>query len=80
MRTFIIFVLIAALVFVSDRLVRIENQRYALIVGMCQRDGERLPVGLDRECLQAVQTRTSWAWQLYYGLTNPVPSVPLRSE
>jgi hypothetical protein len=60
--------LIAALVvffLLSAALVRTENQRYALFVGMC-----RDPVTLltDSKCLKNVETRTAWWWHLYYAL------------
>ena len=56
----------AVLVFwLSATLVRIENERYALSLGMC-RD---VTTGLNhRECLDKVQTRTAWYWHLFYAL------------
>lgn len=56
-----------AIVWLATALVRIENQRYALLLGMC-RDGA---IGLsDRSCLEAVQTRTGWWWHLFYALKD----------
>jgi hypothetical protein len=50
----------------SASLVRVENERYALYVGMC-----RDKLGMtDASCLSKVQTRTAWWWHLYYGLTD----------
>jgi hypothetical protein len=66
MRNVIILLLCAALAFVSYRLIDIENQRYALLLGMCP--GDLFPV--DPICLHSVETRTSWAWHLYYGLAG----------
>lgn len=63
MRGFTIIVLFAALAFTSYRLAHVENQRYALFLGMCK---DASPV--DASCLKKVQTRTSWGWNLYYGL------------
>lgn len=52
-------------VWLSASLVRVENQRYAQVTGMC-RDGA---TGLsDLVCLSKVETRTSWFWHLAYGL------------
>jgi len=50
----------------AARLVHVENQRYALIVGMC-RGPNLVP---DLSCLETVETRTSWLWHLFYGLTD----------
>ena len=60
----VICALIASLLFVSNQLVKVENQRYALIGGMCKGVND-LP---DLDCLDHVQTRTSWMWHLYYAL------------
>jgi hypothetical protein len=83
MRTVVIFALAIALIFVADRLVRIENQRYALYLRMCDTPAN-VPRGITPEilearwrCLENVQTRTSWFWHLGYGLTQSVPAVPL---
>lgn len=47
-------------------LVRVENERYALALGMC-----RDKLGLvDEPCLAGTETRTSWTWHLFYALTN----------
>lgn len=67
MKNALIFALVMALGIVSYRLAHVENQRYALLVGMCQQDDAN-PRGLV-DCLRTAQTRTSWAWHLYYGLT-----------
>ena len=74
MKNVAIVLLLLALLFIADRLVRIENQRYALFVGMC-------PVtptdpAKQWDCLSKVQTRTSWLGHLYYGLTDTTPAVP----
>ncbi|NJO35509.1 MAG: hypothetical protein HC869_22945 [Rhodospirillales bacterium] len=68
MRNAAIIVLTAALAFTSYRLAHVENQRYALLVGMCKNELQ-LP---DPACLQKVQTRTSWAWHIYYGLFSEI--------
>jgi hypothetical protein len=71
-----IVVLALAVAFLADRLVREENQRDALLVGMCSRpETPLLPINLT--CLEATQTRTSWFWHLYYALTDHLPAVPL---
>ncbi|MFL6628247.1 MAG: hypothetical protein ACJ8G1_17525 [Vitreoscilla sp.] len=45
-------------------LVRVENQRYAMAVGMCQ--DKMLPGSHDYQCMKAVETRTGWWWHIYY--------------
>ncbi len=66
MKTLAIVGLIAALIFVSARLIHVENQRYALVTGMCR--SNLAPEVVDVGCLQSVETRTSWLWHLYHGL------------
>lgn len=76
-RNALIVVLLVAIAVLADRVVREENQRYALLLGMCIQEG---PVVLpDFECLDTVQTRTSWLWHLYYGITDPIPRVDWTS-
>lgn len=74
----LIVVLLVFVAVLADRVVREENQRYALELGMCIHPG---PVYLpDYECLNKVQTRTAWAWQLFYGVTGPLPAVDWTSN
>jgi hypothetical protein len=61
--------LIAALavcLWLAIALVRVENERYAMVVGLCQRDVVK-PI---QPCLDRVQTRTGWWWHLYYALID----------
>ena len=53
-----------AIVWLASALVRVENQRYALIVGMCR---DKLAL-TDLSCLQTLETRTGWWWHLLYAL------------
>jgi len=67
MKNVLILVLTVLLIWESAALVRIENQRYAMLVGMCENKTDpRLPP--DMNCLSNVQTRTHWVWHLYYAL------------
>ena len=53
-------------VWLASALVRVENERYALVVGMC-----RDKIGqTDNSCLRTVETRTSSMWHLFYALTG----------
>jgi hypothetical protein len=62
-------------VFLADRLVRVENQRYALQSGLCKVDHVNLAPFW--KCLETAQTRTSWFWHLYHASVESVPRVPL---
>lgn len=73
MRNALIPVLILVAGFLADRVVRIENQRYALFVDLCKLDPANPAKRWD--CLENVQTRTSWFWHLYYAMTEHVPPV-----
>jgi len=55
------------LVLVTTALIRVENERYALSIGMCW--DKQLGVG-DWRCLQSVQTRTGWVWHVFYAVAD----------
>lgn len=60
-----VVVLLALVVYMASTIVRIENERYALSLGMCVN-----AVGnTDFACLAKTQTRTAWWWHLWYALT-----------
>lgn len=52
-------------IWLATALVRVENERYALLVGLC-----RQAEYVDFKCLKTAQTRTAWYWHLYYALTD----------
>ena len=66
MKTILIIVLAGLLVLTSVRLVEVENQRYAMLTGLCS--GKLDPRIPDVQCLATVQTRTLWLWHLAYAL------------
>lgn len=68
MRILLILALAAALAFTAVRLADVERQRYAMFLGMCPRDEANLSVFFD--CITNAQPRTSWTWDLWYGLTR----------
>jgi len=74
----IIVVLLVFVAVLADRVAREENQRYAMLQGMCRQPGPVEPT--DAGCLNRVQTRVSWAWQLYHGVTDPIPAVGWTNE
>lgn len=60
-----LFILLALVIWLAASLVRVENQRYALRIGMCEG-----PVTSQKfyDCIETVQTRTGWWWHLFYAL------------
>lgn len=54
-------------VWLAVALVKAENQRYALSVGLCVDEKTLIA---DYACLVKVQSRTAWYWHIYYGLRN----------
>jgi hypothetical protein len=48
-------------------LVRVENQRYAMFIGMCIDPATKMG---DPKCLASVETRTGWWSHLYYAITD----------
>ena len=61
-----LFISTALILWLSVALVRVENERYALVTGMCDS-----PTGMpDRKCLQTVETRTGWWWHLFHALAD----------
>lgn len=62
----VIAVLAMMLLWFGSALVRVENERYAMVVGMCKWDALR-PI---KPCLEGVQSRTSWSWHLFYALLD----------
>ena len=74
-RSAAIVVLLVFVAVLADRVVREENQRDALAQGLCQSSAQPNP-----DCLATVQTRSAWAWQLYYGVVGQLPQVPWTTE
>jgi hypothetical protein len=68
-----LLIALLVIVWLSASLVRVENQRYAMQVGMCE-DKVLLEkvqqIGWDYACLSKVETRTNWMWHLFYALTD----------
>jgi hypothetical protein len=65
----IIIVLGAALVWVTCALVRVENERYALLYGMCRDEATgQYPDLAAAACLSKVETGRDWTLTLASGL------------
>jgi hypothetical protein len=63
---------ILIIVLQSAALIRLENQRYAMQVGLCEDKVLSIKtqqVAWDSSCLERVETRTNWLWHLFYALT-----------
>jgi hypothetical protein len=54
-----------AIVWLCAALVRVENERYALQVGLCRDAATGMS---DSKCLSAIESRTGWWWHLLYAL------------
>jgi Zn-dependent M32 family carboxypeptidase len=64
----LIGILLALLAYQAHVIVRVENERYAMLTGVCKRDSV---TGLwDEKCLQTMQTRTAWWGHLYYAIVD----------
>ncbi|RZL87187.1 MAG: hypothetical protein EOP82_27355 [Variovorax sp.] len=61
----VIVVLAALVVWLASALVHVENERYALQIGLCQHDPTALKMF---DCLKKAQTRNGWYWHLWYAL------------
>jgi hypothetical protein len=71
MRTLIILTLCASLAWTSLRLADVERQRYAMLAGMCQLEPQSARALLDMlDCVETAEPRTSWLWNLWYGLVG----------
>jgi len=62
--------LVVVVVMLSSAIVRLENYRYADLVGFCTEFNITVPQQrVEREkCLDATQTRTHWFWHILYGV------------
>jgi hypothetical protein len=67
MKNTVIAVVLALLVWFGVTIVRLENYRYAASLAMCD---QYTGLSLHRRdaCLDGKQTRTSWVYNLLYGL------------
>lgn len=64
----VLVICLALIVWLSSALVRVENERYAMFIGMCSPDYPGGP--LSYKCLKSTETRTTWIAHIYYAL-NP---------
>jgi len=62
----LVMFLLTLLVWFGLALVRVENERYALQVGLCTFNPSD-PLALF-DCLKKAETRTAWWWHIFYAL------------
>lgn len=66
MKNAAIVCLVLASAFLTYRLAEVENQRYALLTGLCANNTK--PAAINADCLAKAETRTHMLWHVYYGL------------
>lgn len=64
--TVLVLLLLALLVWFGSALARVENERYAIQVGLCTFSPTDPPALFD--CLEKAETRTGWWWHIFYAL------------
>jgi hypothetical protein len=72
----LVVLLLGIIFWLCITLVNAENQRNALITGMCQD-----PVfkgTFDYQCIQTVHSREHWWEHLWYGVTHTKPEAPAK--
>ena len=70
MKNFAILLLVVVVAWFASAIIRLENQRYALELGICGIDDREHPDTFRKraECLAEVRARTNPAYNLLYGL------------
>ena len=64
----LVVILMTLLVWLGTALVRVENERHALEVGLCSVSPTDPLTTF--ECLKKAETRTGWWWHLFYALKD----------
>ena len=64
----LVVILLAFSLWLGAALVRVENERHALQIGMCSFNPTE-PLSMFH-CLKKAETRTGWWWHLYSALVN----------
>lgn len=69
-KNIIIVILVIFVVLLSRSLIRLENYRYASVVGVCSEFNPNNPNQLLewQNCLNKAQTRTHPLWHIFYAL------------
>ena len=53
--------LLVIIVFLCAVIVHVENERYAMFIGLCYDENRKMA---DPKCLEKVKTRTGWQYHL----------------
>lgn len=73
-RNGLVLLLLVVTIVLGSALVRVENERYALWLGMCPNMRETVAAiaAQNQDALNkcTVETRTAWWWHLYYAITD----------
>lgn len=74
-RNAIICGLLVVVSILASALVRVENERYALWLGMCPNIRDTFAAVAEGhpdvvECRKIVTTRTGWWWHIYYAIAD----------
>lgn len=64
--TVLVVILLALLMWFGAALARVENERYALQMGLCSSNPANTLALFD--CLKKAETRTGWWWHIFYAL------------
>lgn len=67
-KNIVIGFLLVSCIWLATIIVRIENQRYALVVGLCR--DKAVPTLTDLHCLATVETRSNKLWHLFYAIKD----------
>jgi hypothetical protein len=68
MKEFILVAQFAAIVWLATALIRVENERYALELGICPTVATAKQPSDYFDCVSSVETRTGPWWHLLYAL------------
>lgn len=66
-RNITILFLMLTVAYLCAVIIRIENERYAMAIGMCFNKQLGVP---DLSCVRKAETRTSPLWHLYFAIAN----------
>jgi len=67
LRNLALVVLLAAVLYLCHVVARVENERYALVLGLCKPNAVGI---IEVECLKAAETRTSSFWHVFYAISG----------
>jgi hypothetical protein len=54
-------------VWLVSSLQRVENERYAMSIGLCVDPADKVP---DASCVKSQQTRAGWYWHVFFAMAD----------